>query len=83
MAGPEQDFNSIYLRVITIGAWTLQGLLNRLLSIPPIPFESGVDFSLNCSVYLVKLTVFKLCHLVSPGTPNSVAQGCQLLTLLV
>ena len=61
----------------------LEGLLNQPLSVPPIPFENGVDFWLNCPVCLVKLIVFKLCHLGPPVTPNSVAEGCQLSTLLV
>ena len=61
---PNLFFNSISLRVIMFGSSRLGGLLNRLLTLPPIPFESGVDFSLNCSVCLVKVTVFNLCHLV-------------------
>ena len=61
----------------------LKGLLNQLLAVPPIPFESGVDFWLNCPVCLVKVTVFNPCHLIASVTPNSVAEGCQLSTLLV
>ena len=56
---------SISLRVIKFASPTLEGLLDRSLSGPPIPFESGIDFSINCSVCLVKVTVFNLCHLVS------------------
>ncbi len=35
---------SILLRVVMFESSRLEGLLNRLLSSPPIPFESGVDF---------------------------------------
>ena len=66
---------SISLRVIMFGASRLGGLLNRFLSLPPIPFESGVDFSLNCSVCLVKVTVFNLCHLVSLEHPIPLQRG--------
>ena len=55
---------SIYLRVLIFESSMPEGLLNRSLATPPIPFESGVDFSLNCSVCLVKVSVFNLCHLV-------------------
>ena len=34
----------ILLRVVMFEAWMLEGLLLGLLSTPPIPFESGVDF---------------------------------------
>jgi hypothetical protein len=64
-------------------SWRLEGLLDRVIASPPIPFESGVDFWLNCPVCLVKLIVFNLCHLVPPEPPNSVAEGCQLSTLFV
>ena len=37
-------FNSILLRVVMFQSLRLEGLLNQLLSVPPIPFESGVDF---------------------------------------
>ena len=37
-------FNFILLRVVMFESLRLEGLLNRSLSVPPIPFESGVDF---------------------------------------
>ena len=35
---------SILLRVVMFESSRLKGLLNQLLAVPPIPFESGVDF---------------------------------------
>ena len=81
--GPVIVFNSILLRVVMFQSSRVKGLLNQFLSGPPIPFESGVDFWLNCPVCLVKVTVSNLCHLIPSVTPNSVAEGCQLSALLV
>ena len=75
--------HSILLRVVMFESSRLKGLLNRSLSLPPIPFESGVDFWLNCPVCLVKVTVVNLCHLIPSVTPNSAAEGYRLSALLV
>ena len=75
--------NFILLRVVMFESLRLEGLLNQFLAGPPIPFESGVDFWLNCPVCLVKVTVFNLCHLIPSVTPNSAAEGYQLSALLV
>ena len=40
----EKEIYSILLRVVMFESSTLKGLLNQLLSVPPIRFESGVDF---------------------------------------
>ena len=79
----EKEIYSILLRVVMFESSRVKGLLTRLLSLPPIPFESGVDFWLNCPVCLVKVTVFNLCHLIPSVTPNSAAEGYQLSALLV
>jgi hypothetical protein len=44
ITGPVNFFNSILLRVVMFQSWRLEGLLDRVIASPPIPFESGVDF---------------------------------------
>jgi hypothetical protein len=40
----DREIYSILLRVVMFQSLRLEGLLNRSLAGPPIPFESGVDF---------------------------------------
>ena len=75
--GPKEEVSKLFyfLKSNYVRGFEARGLAESGLNNSRIPFESGVDFSLNCSVCLVKVTVFNLCHLVSLEHPIPLQRG--------